>query len=235
MAASTISIADICNMALGHAGSRAYITKIDDGSEEADVCNVFYDLCRRRLLTYADWPFARQRVVLAVTALVRLGWASVYKYPVDVLVIRSLWPSATIITSAAPAVPYQRAQRADQRIVYSTENDPPAPLGSGNGRIILTDMPAAECHYTADMDDTTLFPVAFVDALAVLLGAKLAWNLVSDAKKAQDLMEMFKKHTLPDALADAFNAEVQDPAPSSQYEAIRSGGVTSTLTGFGVD
>lgn len=230
MAASDLTDVDVCNMAIGHTGSREFIDALNDGSEPADLCALYYDLFRKKLLGHVDWPFAKQRQVLAATELVRSGWQFVYAAPTDLLVTRQMWPSPNTVSQAVQCVPWTRNPRSDQKIPYSIENDPPAPLGTGLRKLILCDQPSPECHYTADLEDVSLFPASFVDALSLLLGARICNPLASDPKRANELKTTFKD-ALSDAISEAFNEELQDQPPASVYEMIRNGGSTSDLTG----
>lgn len=237
MAVSDLTKEAICNMAIHHCGSSAVITGLDDGSNEANICQLWYDQVRRKILAGADWPFAAQREILTATELTRYGWASVYKVPDEALVIRKMTPpaGAAAIGIAALSISSLRIARSDQRIPFKIENDPPVERGgTGLGKIVLCDFPNPECHFTADLEDVTLFPPSFVDAQALLLGAKIAPALSSDKGKAQELMNAYRGSIL-EALAEAFNESQDDPTPPSKYEAIREGGLLSDMTGYGDD
>lgn len=79
---------DICNRALAAAMSRAEITSITtDTSEEARVCNLFYEMTLAHLIRSARWNFARDSAPLAVSGTPSTGsWG--YKYPLPTNCLR---------------------------------------------------------------------------------------------------------------------------------------------------
>lgn len=56
---------DICNMALAYIG-QGRIASIEEESEEAIQCGIFYDHLRRKLLSEHRWGFAERYVKLAL-------------------------------------------------------------------------------------------------------------------------------------------------------------------------
>jgi hypothetical protein len=225
---------EICNMAIGHTGSRDFIDALDEGTQGADACALHYDTLRQKVLAAVDWPFAKQRQVLAATALTRSGWQYVYAVPADLLVVRKMWPAPTTPAISVQSVPWTRNPRSDQKIPYKIERDPPDPLGTGLGKIVLCDQPTPEMHYTADIDDASVYPPSFVDAFSLLLGSRIANVLSSDPKRARALKDDYDA-AIKEAIAEAFNEELEDQTPASRYEAARRGGNTSDLSGTGMD
>lgn len=230
MAVQDLTKVQICNMAIGHTGSREFIESLTDGSEPSNLCALYYDTFRQKALSAVDWPFARQRQVLAATTLVRSGWQFVYAAPTDLLVLRRMMPTPGAVPQTTPSVAWIRNPRADQKIPVAVENDPPAPLGTGLRKIFLCDQPSPECQYTADIDDASLYPPSFVDAHALLLGSRLCNPLSSDPRRSAELVRQYKE-AISDAIAEAFNEELQDQPPASRYEAIRLGGFTGDTNG----
>ena len=55
------SVEGICNMALGYAGVRARINSIEENTQAAQACKVYYDQYRSDLLNDYRWPFATRR------------------------------------------------------------------------------------------------------------------------------------------------------------------------------
>lgn len=79
---------DICNRALATAHARSKITNIvTDTSEEARVCNLFYEMTLAHLIRSARWNFARDSAPLALSGTPSSGsWA--YKYPLPTNCLR---------------------------------------------------------------------------------------------------------------------------------------------------
>lgn len=82
--------ADVCNMALGYIG-KAPIVTIDDDSDNAMKCKLYYDNCRRQLLRSFEWNFARRQTQLERIDKELLGWSYVYNYPEDCLLVYSVF------------------------------------------------------------------------------------------------------------------------------------------------
>ena len=75
---------DICNLALTHVRLGATISSLEEDSQEAIVCNQFFDIARREVLRGYKWPFA---TVFGKLGLVEEDptdeWRYSYRYPVD--------------------------------------------------------------------------------------------------------------------------------------------------------
>ena len=81
---------DICNMALAYIG-QGRIASIEEESEEAIQCGIFYDHLRRKLLSEHRWGFAERYVKLALLNEKIPGWKYIYAYPAKCLVIRKIY------------------------------------------------------------------------------------------------------------------------------------------------
>lgn len=151
------SVVDICNLALGRLGLKAFISSLDEATAEAEVCNRFFNATRDAALASAPWPFAKKRATLALlSGVTRAGWAFCYAKPSDCLSPRFVWNGL-------------RNPRPDQLIPFELE------LGDADGsHIICTDHPGAELVFTKRVDNPTLFHPLFVNALAWRLASELA-------------------------------------------------------------
>lgn len=78
---------DICNRALATAHSRAEITNIvSDTSEEARVCNLYYDMTLGHLIRSARWNFSRDSAELVLSGTPNSGsWRYRYVKPENCL------------------------------------------------------------------------------------------------------------------------------------------------------
>jgi hypothetical protein len=61
-----MDVAQICNMALGAAGSRTKLASLSDRSREAEVCQLWYETTRRAVFSAMYWNELRHTVALAV-------------------------------------------------------------------------------------------------------------------------------------------------------------------------
>ena len=165
------SAVEICNVALSsYLGARP-ITAMEQQTPEAEACRLHYDRVRRSLLERHDWIFATRRAVLARLAdNDRSAWTYRYARPADMLKLR--WVNAGALVGTGYAV----GQNPDGIREISAD-------------AIYSHMPGAVIEYTADVDDTTLFPPSFGDALAASLAAAIAMPITRDGSKAEAARE----------------------------------------------
>lgn len=165
------SAVEICNVALStYLGARP-ITAMEQPTPEAEACRLHYNRVRRSLLERADWTFAARRAVLARLAdNDRSAWTYRYARPADMLKLR--WVNAGALVGTGYAV----GQNPDAIREISAD-------------AIYSHMPGAVIEYTADVDDTTLFPPSFGDALAASLAAAIAMPITRDGAKMQAAQE----------------------------------------------
>lgn len=187
--ASTI---DICNMALARIGHSDRIADLEEKSKAARTCKLFYEQCRDYVLRDFDWPFAMAHIALADLGSPPLNWAYRYQYPNDCLKARYI------------NVPGIRRFAEEQLIPFEV-------AAGSNGRVILTDIAAAELVYTKAVTDPTIFDPMFVSALAWKLAAEVAMPLSVEPAIAQSAGQAYL-YEIGQAAAHAFN-ESQADAP----------------------
>jgi len=161
----------ICNMALSEIGEKS-IAALTEASENGRRCNQFYDHARKMVLAAHNWGFAKVRATLVeVSGETAEGWDYLYLYPPKCLMVRKVFNVTTIIDP--------RLQKHE--IMLS-----PVTLQ----RAIATDDEDAYVEYTADVSDTTMFSVVFVQALVFTLASLLAPKLTGSDQKALTLLQM---------------------------------------------
>jgi hypothetical protein len=85
-----VSEVKICNLALRKLGARL-IESLNDTSQEAVTCNIFYEQVRDAVLREHPWNFAASRIRLARLAKApAFGYAHQYQLPADCLHLRQL-------------------------------------------------------------------------------------------------------------------------------------------------
>ena len=174
------SAVDICNMALGHIGSRAQITSISppDGSVEAGHCARYYPIARREALERGAWSWAKTRVVLSPVANPSDVWLYAYAVPSDCLQPLRVLPVA-FVPSAEGVVATTIAATEDEGADFEIENG-----------VLLTNAPEAVLLYKRDVTDTTKFSTSFAACVSYLISAYLAGPVLKadvGAKAASDL------------------------------------------------
>lgn len=162
---------DICNMALNII-KRQRIDSLEDGSEEAKTCAIYYEHTRKRLLKMYNWGFARTLKKLALRNDEVPGWKYVYGYPSDCLTMQLLFEESM--------AKEREMVRQDFQIITI----------SGSDRVIATDVPLAWAEYTSDFKNTEAFSEEFLEALVRMLAANLAIPLTASTELMKMNMEL---------------------------------------------
>lgn len=163
---------DICNLALSHVDSEGTIEDLDPGlGEEERVCNLFYSICRRQVLSSHPWGFATKQVALSLSTLttpVDTRWEYAYQYPSDCLKFERL------INVADP----------DVKLPHKVINH-------DGDKVILTNEEDALGEYIIDVTDVTRFDPMFEMSLSYWLAAHIATPLTGSEQKRQNALTMY--------------------------------------------
>jgi len=173
------TVIDICNRALSLIHAQP-IGALTESSQEAVLCNQFYDELRLSLLRDHAWNFATRRVVLGEEIDEYTLYTYAYTYPSDCLYARRLLPSATEV------------------VAFEVQ----ANL-SNSGRVILTDLEDAELEYTIDIENTNVMDPLFRGALSWLLAANLAPPLKAKTQLVQAMTQGYFAALSRAKMADA--------------------------------
>lgn len=149
---------DICNMALSFI-SRQRIDSLDDQSEEAKHCKIYYDHVRKRLLKMYNWGFSRKTERLASRADVVPGWHFVYGYPQQCLSVQFVFDDNH--------APVREMERQEWQVITL----------SGNDKVIATNVDEAWAEYIMDVVNTETFSDEFIEAQARMMAAYMAGPL----------------------------------------------------------
>lgn len=196
---------DICNEALLYVGNSKRINDFTERTAEAIACAVAYGKTRDALLARAHWRFATKRSVLALSTEERTGWTYVYVLPADCVAPRYIWPG-------------QRLPNPLNKIPFTFESSSSGP--TVDGQVLLTDKAEAELIYTAQVNNTGLYPPLFVEALAWAMAAKLALVLPNKADLSLKMLGMAKA-SLETAAAAELNSTQEDVPPPSEFTTAR--------------
>lgn len=206
------SEAGICNLALMKLGVTETIDDLEEDTPAARACALLYEQCRDSLLVLLPWPFAQRRATLTVIGEVEDDleleptWEYAYALPDDCLLARHLFAGT-------------RNPRPDERVKFAIEGH------ETHKKILLTDFEGtdddpAELTYTARIEDVTIFPPHFVDALAWSLAAELAAPLSIDERREDRARRGFEL-ALQRAGAVALNEGDPDGEPTDAITAAR--------------
>lgn len=163
----TVSVTDICNLALARVG-QSEITNITDDNRRAKLCNLHYEQKRDTLLRMYRWKFATKRASLpALTDAPTFGYTYAYQEPTDCIRVIS-------VNELDPE--------------YDPDLDPG--LWDKEGSTIVTDLAAPlDIKYISRVTDTTQFDACFVDTLASFIAIYLAPSL---RETETDLVSTFR-------------------------------------------
>ena len=154
----SVSVTSICNLALARIRA-GRIASISDGSNEADLCGLFYDPARLATLEAHPWNFAIKRVALAEDATYTLIFEYDNRFPLPADCLRVICPDWEYLGWNLP---------------WRVE-----------GRFFMTNEATAKIEYIADIEDPNQFSPTFVDCLSERLAAELAVPLTESTAKEE--------------------------------------------------
>ena len=150
-------------MALDHIGARSNIASLEEDSQEAAKCRLWYDSSRLQVLEGAPWSFATARTDAVVHASAPPPrWSYRYEYPINCVRVRSI---GHIYGQDAPPFAIELADDGTQSVLTS----------AGEAQIV----------YTFDQENTELFSPRFAEALAWHLASQIATSLTANPNLSQ--------------------------------------------------
>ncbi|BEU87826.1 hypothetical protein TAMA11512_12900 [Selenomonas sp. TAMA-11512] len=191
---------DVCNMALGYLNV-GRIKSLEEDAAEAKLCDMYYDMVRKRILRMYSWGFARRTEKLTRVRTLLPGWAYVYAYPARAILVRFVFDAE-----------HAREREMHRQEFYITQLD-------GTGLIIGSDVEHAWAEYTMDKTEVSTMPVEFINALSHMLASEMAMTLTGntelmnihlqlaraaiDTAKHQDAVEGERETLYPQTYANA--------------------------------
>ncbi len=188
----------ICNLALGRIGDER-IMSMDEASQSAIYCKLFYSHTRDEVLRSHPWNFAMTRVSLtAIADAPAFGWDLQYQLPNDFLRL----------------VQFNGWETWEPLDLYEIEGDR-----------LLTDETTAQLKYIAKVTDSSQFDPIFTEALSLKLASKLSRPLTGTQGLGDTLLGEYLKITAP--LARRIDAGNARPRKKDQW--VESGLVSSRM------
>jgi hypothetical protein len=207
----------IANMALAQLGNGTQIASLNEKSNEARACTLFYEQCRDEVLGAFPWGFAQWIAALEVVEENPTDeWGFSYRYPSDALTVWRI-PSG-IDRAVIHGIAWSVSVPAGL-----TALPVPFRIGSDDsGRLIFCDLANASAEYTKRETDVTRYDAAFTNMLALRLASDIA-PLVTGGDPFKLGAVCFQKYEmkLGEARARAANEEGRDPPPDSQLITTR--------------
>ena len=205
MAATVI---EIWNRALNKIGETDVVTSESEDRLAARTCNRVWADIRDEVLCDYPWEFAKKQAELTEDTLTeRVGWEHIYTLPADFLRARAL------LTQDARMSVLEPETREPFELMLNDAED---------GQILCCDVAEADIdvlEYTAQIDDVTLYPPAFVNAVAFRLAEELAYALKKNPQMA-DIMRA--RYAVAGSVAFAQQLRGQQDDPPLQCRSMRS-------------
>lgn len=188
---------DICNLALGFAGYGTRIASLHpaDPSQEAQLCELYYDTAVSAVLEMHAWTFATKYVVLTAVESDRDEWAYAYELPDKLLRVLQVLPPGSPQDIADHLSIAGQDFTIEQMPAATTMTD--AHSHSSTHRMLYSQVADARLRYIEQCDDARLFPPLFRLAVAYHLASIIAPPLQGgDAgmATAQRMAQMFSAY-----------------------------------------
>ena len=156
---------DICNMALAFI-AKGRISSMDEQTEQARQCKLFYDIVKKDLLRNYTWGFAKKIDKLAELTQAETSpyWRYIYTYPQKCVAVRKIFD-----------------KESGREVLAGQQKEWDLYMASDNVLGIGCNIPKAYLEYTYDVDDTNLFSADFIDAFAHLLAFNICIQLTGNS------------------------------------------------------
>lgn len=159
---------DVCNMALAHLG-KGRIASMEEQTELARQCKLFYDSTKKQLLREYAWGFAKRIIRLAELTEESPYWEYLYAYPEKCISVRKIFASDNV----------------NRYIDGDNKDDWDLFLATDNVLAVGCNINEAFMEYTYDVDDVTLFSADFLDALVHMLAFNICLPLTGNTALQQ--------------------------------------------------
>lgn len=164
----SVSDVQIAKLALSHVGDRYDITSLAEATPEAEQVNLVFEPARDALLREHPWRFATRYVSpAALSGTPPAGWAYMFTYPSDAVLVRKLVHPLDPTGRTLPPLRWA------------------ASVNSAGAKVILTNEAEPEITYTAKVTDAAQFDAAFVMALSWRIAQMIAQPITGEASIVQ--------------------------------------------------
>lgn len=205
-----LNATEICNIALSHL-AKGRILSIDENTEQARQCKLFYDYTRQSLLREYNWGFAKRLVKLAEVKTDDPRWACVYQYPANCIQVRRIFNVMTTYDAYNnPRIVERKSVCDKDRHKYEIY------MVSDNVRGIGCDVRTAWCEYTYDAIDTEQFPSDFVEAFTHMLASNMAMQLTGNMN-IQNAEYQHAQAIINKAVYTTASEQYEKPEPPKKY------------------
>ena len=186
---------DICNMALAFL-AKGRIASMDENTEQARQCKLFYEVTKKDLLRNYTWGFAKKIDKLAELTPTEKNpyWVYIYTYPQKCVAVRKIFD-----------------QKTGRKVLAGQQKEWDLFMASENVLAVGCNIRRAYLEYTYDGDDTNLFSADFIDAFSHMLAFNICIQLTGNSGLQQTQYQLAQaalmrakyttvqeKHNIPD-------------------------------------
>lgn len=190
---------DICNMALAHL-AKGRIANINEQSEPARQCKLFYETTKKNLLREYTWGFAKRVAKLAELTEESPDWKYLYAYPEKCVAVRKIFAT-------------------DGRYVTEGEKERwDLFLATDNVLAVGCDIEKAWMEYTYDVDDVELFSADFLEAFTRMLAFNICLQLTGNAALQQQQYQIAQAAIARAKYTSASEKHKQPEFPSKYFD-----------------
>ena len=213
-----LSQTTICNVALSRIGIRQPIANIDENSETASICKLFFEQSLSLMFRERDWPFAQRQVDLAlVSTNPTPSWSYSYRYPANFISIVDVRSGSSTGSIALPSNAYNLIV-TDPALRH---NKSPFTISSDvSGRLIYSNQASAIATGSYYIDDVLQFDPVFADALAWKLAYEIAIPLTRDSAM-RDMARTEYENAVSTAFANSLEESYTEVDDSSDFISSR--------------
>ena len=213
---NTLGQVAIYNQALAAVGISKFINAVNEGSPQANVCNLFWQACQDQVLEDVEPNFATRYVQLQQSTRTVFGWKNTFTYPADCLSTEGIVEQVT----AAPAgilnsLYWQYKYIELPQVPFAVSEDE-----ANGGLVISTDASFPILQYVARITNLTLWSAGAINALVLLLATKIVAPLAANPKYAETAGKAYEA-ALSKAVTNNYNEAQSAPAPESELITVR--------------
>ena len=203
---------DICNQALFAIGADR-ILSLDAVSKEGKLCKELYPKFRDQENAKHRWNFSLKRVQLAASA-TNPVWGYGFSLPLPSDLLRLVDVQIAVLGSVSINNSVLFLSRQEWKV---------------EGNSLLADQAPLNILYTAQITDSTAFPVFFVEVLAAKLAAELVVPLRNSDMALMDRMQtLYERKTSVARFSDAME-DAPKSLEAEEWIDSRSAGTASQL------
>lgn len=193
---------DICNMALAFI-AKSRIVNMDEQTETARQCRLFYDITKKQLLREYSWGFAKRIDKLAELTQADPSpyWRYIYAYPERCVAVRKIFNA-----------------ESGREILAGQQDEWDLYMAASNVLGIGCNISKAYLEYTYDVDDVELFSSDFLDAFTHMLAFNICQQLTGNGSLQQTQYQLAQNALMRAKYTTASERNQKPDYPSKYFD-----------------